>query len=450
MIGTHEIQRLEHSVIKLTIKLTKDEVRAEYNKYLKDTLKDLSLPGFRRGKVPVAVFEKKAGPAIKEDVLNHIVGVNVTERMKSGEISQEDMPLGNQDPQLDGEPKLDLDSDLEFSVHYDAAPQFKLVQWEGFEVEIPDCEVDDEDVQHELENLRERNAVVMDRDDTEPAQKGDVVTIDYSEWENGAVVESTKRDNFVWTLGTGANYFQIDDEIVGMKKNETRDLVKTLPDDFEDKEYAGKTKNIHVKLKGIKEKKLPDLDDDLAQDVDEKFNTLDDLKKNVREQLEMRLSDFLAAAKQDALLSKIIEANPIELPETLITAEIVNSYQKMKGGASVTQDEIESFFKKTPNIAEMWRPKAEKHLQSGFIINELLKLQQIEVTEEDREEQIERYSKQSGTPVEQIKKIIAENPQPNNIDSAVKERKIFELLEAKNTVTKGQKKKYLELFPEKE
>jgi trigger factor len=450
VIGTHEIQKLEHSAVKLTIKLTKDEVRSEYNKYVKDMLKDISLPGFRRGKVPVSVFEKKVGPSLKEDVLNKIIATSVNELIKDGAFPQENLPFGYNEPQVDGEPKLDLDSDFEFSVQYDVAPQVKIDKWEGFEAEIDDVEVNDEDIERELEKIRDRNAIVMDRDDEAPAQKGDVVTIDYSEWEDGAVIESTKRDNFVWTLGSGANFYQIDDEITGMKKNETRNFEKTMPDDFEDKEYAGKTKKIHVKLKALKEKKLPDLDDDLAQDVDEKFNTLDDLKKNIRERLETKLSDFLAAAKQDALVTKIIEANPVDLPESMVRFEIGNNYQRMSGGSPLKPEEIESFFERSPNIAEMWRPRTEKLLKANLIVNELIKLQNIEVTEADREQEIERTAQNAGITPEEVKKFITDNPQSNNIDDSIKERKIFEMIEAKNTIIKGQKRKYLDLFPEKD
>jgi trigger factor len=449
VVGTSEIQKLEHSAVKLTIKMTKDEVRSEYDKHLKELLKDAQLPGFRRGKVPQAVLEKKAGPSLKEDVLNQIVGETVNGLLKSDTIPKESLPLADSDPQVDGEPKLDLDSDLEFSVIYDVMPQVAIEKWEGFEAEVDEAEVTDEDIGRELEKIRDRNAVVMDRNDDAPAQKGDVVTVDYRELdEAGAVLPDSEREDFVWTLGDGKNVYKIDDEITGMKKNEIKDFEKKYPEDFEDKELAGTTKRLRATLKAVKEKKLPDLDDELAQDVSEKFKTLDDLKKNIQERLETRLVDGLKAMKQAAVLKKIIEANPIDLPESLVKAELGNNVRRMFGNYQLSEAELDRFLETNSNFAELWRPQAEENLKGQLLVAELLKQQTIEISEAEREQEIENYAKNAGTTTEEVKKVIENNPDALPLDGAIRERKLFALIESKNQVKKGKKVKYLDLFPD--
>jgi trigger factor len=448
--GTHEIHRLEHSAVKLTIKLTKDEVRSEYEKYLKGALEDLQIPGFRRGKVPVSVFEKKAGPALKEDALNHIISANVQELVKNNSIPDEDMPLENNDPQVDGNPKLDLDGDFEFSVLYDVRPQVKIDKWEGFEVEVDEVEVGEEDVQRKLEEVRDRNAVVMDRDDGAPAQVGDVVTVDFCELDGGKAVGGSEREDFVFTLGSEANHYSFDDEIVGMKKNETRDFEKKFPDDFSDEALAGKTVGLRVALKALKEKKLPHLDDELAQDVDESFKTLDDLKKDIRRRLEDKAAEYMVAMKQNAITMKIIEANPIDLPESMVLAELRIMFRDMIGGGRTKLEDVDRYLEAMPSLVEKWRPQAENGLKGGLIVNELIKSQNIGVTDAEREQELERFAKNTESAVEEVKRFLEENPDADNIDDMVKQKKLFELMESKNTVKLGEKKKYLDIFPEKD
>jgi trigger factor len=447
--GTHEIHKQEHSTVKLTFKLTKEEVRSEYDKYLKDMLKDFQLPGFRRGKVPVNVLEKKAGPALKEEALNHIVATNVNELVKGDDISDDDKPLDSSDPQIDGDPKLDLDGDLEFSVVYDVRPQVKIDKWEGFEVEVDEIEVVEEDIQRELERVRDLNAVVMDRDDDAPAQMGDIVTVDFCELKGSAVVKDSRREDFVFTLGSKANYYGFDDELVGMKKNETRDFEKKLPDDFSDEELVGKTVSLRVTLKAVKEKQLPNLDDELAQDVDENFKTLDDLKKEIRRRLESRVADYMKGIKQEAIVAKIIEANPIDLPASMVRSEI-GTLMGMSHNRQANPEEIERLMERSPSLVEMWRPQAERSLKSTLIVNELIRLENIEVTDAEREEEFERFAKSTESTVEEVKRFIADHLEVSNIDKTIQQRKVFELIEGRNSIKTEKKQRYLDLFPEKD
>jgi len=289
---TKEITRLEQSNVKLTLTIPRDDVCSEYDELISDYTKKIQIPGFRKGKVPRDILLRKLGDALKQDALGRIIEKGVGEVFKDESIAKEELPLPYSTPQVQEEPQLDLEKDLQFSVIYDVMPQFTVEKWEGLEAEIPDVSISDEDINRELEVIRDRNSIVLDKGDEEKAENNDVVTVNYCEiGDNGEVLAGTERQDFVFTLGSGYNQFHFDDEVLGMKKGETKEFEKTFPEDFIDKDLAGSTLKLRVTLTALKLKKLPELDDGLAQDVDEKFKTLEDLKNSIRERLSKNLEE---------------------------------------------------------------------------------------------------------------------------------------------------------------
>jgi trigger factor len=448
--GTHEIQRMEDSTARLTIKLTRDELRSEYDARLKNLLKDVQLPGFRRGKVPASILEKKGGDSLKDDILNHIIGETINNIIKSEDFPEADLPLSQGDPQIEGDPKLDLENDLTFSLVYEVWPQPKIEKWSGFEVELRSAEVGNDDVKRELEKVRDRNAIVMERNDNESAKKNDVVTVDYCELdESGSPIEATKTEDYVWTLGTGQNIYKIDSEIIGMRKNETKDFDKKYPENFENKELAGTTKKLRVKVKTIKDKKLPALDDDLAQDVNEKFKTLDDLKKNIRASMETRLENEFKFQKEDLLFEKIIEANPFNLPESLVMSEITDNVRRLFGGGGAAgSDDVRRFIQSNAEFVGILRPQAVKKIKKSLILHEIAESENIEVTPEEYKKELDLYAEAIGVSSEDVEKAYKDRPQQNPINNIVKEKKAIALIESKNKIKQGKKAKYLDIIPE--
>jgi trigger factor len=441
---------MEDSTARLTIKLTRDELRAEYDAHLKKLLKDIQVPGFRRGKVPAAVLEKKGGEGLKDDILNQIIGETVNNLIRSEDFPEADLPLPQSDPQVEGEPKLDLENGLSFSLTYEVWPQVKIEKWSGFEVEVKSAEVGNDDVKRELEKVRDRNAIVMERYDNEAAKKNVVVTVDYCELDaSGSPIEDTKTENFVWTLSSGKNAYKFDNEIIGMRKNETKDFDKKYPENFEDKELAGKTKKLRVKVKTIRDKKLPALDDDLAQDVNEKFKTLDDLKKNLRANLETRLENELKAQKEELLFSKIIEENPFNLPESLVMSELIDNVRRLFGGGSAaSSEEVRQFMQTHENFIEILRPQAVKKIKKSLILHEIAAAEKIEVSPEEYKKELDEYAGALGVTPEDVENAYKSNPEQSPISNVVKEKKALALIESKNKIKQGKKVKYLDIIPE--
>jgi trigger factor len=448
---TKEIKQLEHSELQLTLTIGKDDVRSEYDALIAKYGKTLQIPGFRKGKIPREVLIRKFGEAFKGETLGNVIEKAIASVFEDESFPKENRPLPYSTPQLkDEDLKLDPDKDLTFAVTYDVLPQITIGPWKGIEIEVPDAEVSDEDLDRELEAIRERNAIVLDKDDGAEALKGDVVTVNYAEISDaGEVVPDTERQDFVFTLGTGYNVFRFDDEVAGMKKEETKEIEKSYPEDFEDKDLAGKTKKIRVTLTALKEKKLPDLDDDLAQDVDEKFTTLEDLKNSIRERLVKNLEKRLREITVSRILEKIMKTTAVDIPESMVRIELEGRWRNLARQLKVAPEELMKNMEKSSSakdsIFEGWRPDVLKSLQSRFIVESLIKDLGIESHDEEVEKEFETIAGETGTSIDEIRKYYESDEMKGYLKEEIKERKFFDLLLSENTIKKGNHTKYLDL-----
>jgi trigger factor len=450
VVISKDIARLEHSSVRLTLTVGKDEVRSQYNEMLANYTKSLQIPGFRKGKAPKEVLERKFGGALKDEVLSRIIEKSITELFDDESFPKEDRPLPYSTPQVQDEPVLDLDADLTFSMVYDVLPRFTMGTWKGLEVEVPRADISAEDINRELEVIRDRNAIVMDKDEKAAAAKGDVVTVNYLELSGtGEPLPGTEREDFVFTLGTGYNVFKFDDEITGMKKGETRDIEKSYPAGFEDKDLAGKTRKIRVTLSALKEKKLPELDDDLAQDVDEKYKTLEDLKNSIRERLAGNLKKRLRDITVSGILEKVMENTPVEVPESMIRIELESRWRNLARRFNTSPEELVKIMDKSGQgydaIITEWRPDAVKALHSRLIVETLMKDLALEASDEDVEQTLEAVAAESNSPPEDIKKYYQQENMKEYLKEEIKERKLFDILVKENTVKPGKKVNYLDL-----
>jgi trigger factor len=445
-----EITRLEQSGAKLTVTISKEDVISRYDNLLIDYSKSLQIPGFRKGKVPKEVLERKFGSSLKEEALGAIIEKAVTEIFEDKNFPPEDKPLPYSSPRLQETPALDFGADLCFSVTYDVFPTVKVETWKGLSVEIPDSSVTGEDIDRELETIRNRNAIIQDKDEDAAAEDGDVVTVNYLELsESGEPREETKREDFVFTLGSGYNMYRFDEEIKGMKKGETRDFEKIYPEDFIDRELAGKTVKLRVSLIELKSKILPELDDDFAQDVDEKYKTLEDLKADIRERFTKNLDRRLRDMTVNGLLEKIMESAPVEIPESMIRIELDSRWRNMARQFQTTPEELLKIVgasgKTYDEICAEWRPDVMKALHSRLIVEALMEEQHLTATDEELEQEIAALAEESGMSIEDVQNYYKQGSMMEYLKQDIKERKLFDLMLAENTVIRGKQEKYLDL-----
>ncbi len=445
-----KIEELEKSAVKLTVTVAKEDVAENYNQIITKYAKNAQIPGFRKGHVPVAVLERKYGNALKADVTADIIDKALNE-LFSDENEKEIRPLPYAQPQMDSMPEFDTTKDLTFTVTYDVFPKVKDIDLKGVSIKETQSEVGDKELEEELKAIQERNATVIDKKDDETAEKDNIVTINYAELgEDGKVIESSKREGFVFTIGTGENIYKIDDDIIGMKKGETKEITKTYAADDSDKELAGKTKKISVTVTALKVRNLPALDDELAQDVNSNYKTLDDMKADIRKNLELAMNRRINELKSNALLEALVEKNKFDIPASMLKAEVENRWRMMAQQFQTTTEQLEKLFASSGQTKEEmlknWEPDSEKMLKARVIVDALLRDRNISVTPEEIEEEYSRIAAESNVTVEEVKKHYSDPRAKEYLIDDAKEQKLYKQLYSEVKVSKGDKVSFADLF----
>lgn len=428
---TTEFTNLEKSAVKLTVTIAKKDVQESYNSIVAKYVKSAQIPGFRKGHVPANVLERKYGDAIKADALSEIIDKSLNEIF---EKETENRPLPYQQPVMDQVPEFDASKDLTYTVTFDVFPKVEVKDFAGIEVKEPQVTVGDKELEDELKAIQERNAVVIDKKADETAEKDNIVTIDYKE-ENGE-----NRNGYVFTVGSADDIYKISDDVIGMKKDETKEVSK---DD----------KKITLTVKAIKTRQLPALDDDLAQDVSEKFKTLDDLKADIKRNLEVAKTRKIAEIKSQSLLEQLVEKNAFDIPASMLAAELDGRWRMMAQQFQTSPEQLEKMIAASGQtkeaMLEQWTGDSEKMLKSRIIVDSLLRSKNISVTPEEIEAQYAKIAEDGGMTVEEVKNHYSDPRSKEWLIEDTKEQKLYEELYKEVKVSKGDKVSFADLFAAK-
>lgn len=438
---TKEITKLEHSAAKLTVTVAKTDVEESYKSTLGKYAKQVQIPGFRKGHVPSNVLERKFGEQIKLEAAGELIDTVLNEIFQD-DSEKENRPLPYAQPKMDEMPAFDTSKDFTFTVTYDVFPSVEIKDFNGISIKETQVTVGDDEVAEELKGLQERNAVVMDKKDDEAVEKDNIVTVDIAELgEDGKPVESTKRDGYTFTVGAEENLYKIDDKIIGMKKGETKEVSTKV---------EKKTVKYSVKVTQIKIRNLPALDDDLAQDVSDKFNTLADLKADILKNLNIAKDRKVQELKVNSLLEQLMEKNPIEIPASMLQAELEGRWQMMAQQFQTTPGDLEKMVtasgQKKEDMLTQWTGDAEKMLKSRIIVDSLIRSKNISVTPEEVEAEYQKLADANGISVEEVKKHYADPRSKEYFIDDVKEQKLYNEIFEQVKVTKGDKVKFADLF----
>ena len=447
---TKEITKLEHSAAKLTVTVAKEDVANGYKTTLGKYVKQVQIPGFRKGHVPASVLERKYGEQIKMEAAGDLID-SVLNEIFQDEKELSNRPLPYAQPRMDEMPAFDTAKEFTFTVTYDVFPSVEVKDFNGISVKEPQVSVGDAEVEEELKGIQERKAAVIDKKEDEKAEKDNIVTIDIEEiGEDGKAVEGTKREGFTFTLGTAENVYKIDDDIIGMKANETKEITKKYAKTDADKNLAGTTKKYSVTVKQIKVRNLPALDDDLAQDISDKYKTLADLKADILKNLNIAKDRKIKEIKVNSLLEQLIEKNPIEIPASMLQAELNGRWGQMAQQFQTTPEDLERMVvasgQKKEDMLAQWTGDAEKMLKSRIIVDSLLKSKNISVTPEEVEEAYQKLADSNGVSVEDVKKHYADPRAKEWFIDDVKEQKLYDDIFAQIKVAKGDKTSFADLF----
>ena len=428
---TKEFTSLEKSAVKLTVTIEKKDVQESYNQTLAKYTKNAQIPGFRKGHVPANILERKFGDGIKADALSELIDKSLNEVF---EKETENRPLPYQQPVMEKVPEFDVSKDLTYSVTYDVFPKVDVKNFAGITIKEPQVTITDKDLEEELKSIQERNAVVIDKKADEKVAKDDIVTVDYEE------ADGEKRNGYVFTVGSSDDSYGISDQVIGMKKDESKEFEKA-------------SKKITVTVKSIKVRNLPALDDELAQDVNEKFKTLDDLKKDISKNMEVAKNRKISEVKSQFLLEQLIEKNPFEIPASMLQAELDGRWRMMAQQFQTTPEQLEKMITASGQtkeaMLEQWTGNSEKMLKSRIIVDSLIKAKNISVTPEEIEEQYKKIAEEGGMDIEEVKKHYSDARSKEWLIDDTKEQKLYTELYNEVKVSKGDKVSFADLFAAK-
>ena len=435
-----EIKKLENSSVQLTLTLGAAAIEEDYSKTIKDYAKKLTLKGFRPGKAPLSLIESKYGDAIREEVTFRLMEKNLTDSYK--DMDAKDRPLPYSTPELQNEDALlpfKPNTDVTYSVIYDVLPEVKLPEYKGLEIEYEAKKVTDKEVDEEIERLRQQNAMVITKNGA--VADGDIVTVDYVELDaDGKEIESTKRDDFTFTVGSSYNFYKLDKDIIGMKKGDTSVIEKTYGDDSGmGTDYLGKTVKINVTIKEVKVKEVPELDDDFAQDVKDEYKTVADLVKATKKQLEEEAENQNKGAKLDAIIKALLEKTEIAVPKSMIEAQLESDWQNFISRFGMSEADVIKFMGAQGGSKEQFldsrRADTLQNIKGQLIIEQVKEEQKYEVKEEEIAEELKNYGEDitKDSPNYESMKIYAEDD--------IKYRKARDFLLENNTFKAAKPKK---------
>lgn len=387
MIAEKNIKRTENSSVELSITLTAESVEKAYQEKLVKYAKDLTIKGFRKGKTPTSVVEKKYGESIRNESTYDQIDAGLKEALDELEADQKPLPF-SQPVLLDEENLTPFkpNTDVTFAVKYDVTPEVEVKGYTDGTFEIDAAEPTEDDINAKIEDYRQKDAMVLSRSNGDAAAQDDIATIDYFEvGADEAMIEGTKREDFTFTIGTGTAPYDLTEDVAGMKMGETKVVNKTYAEDFSDKDLAGTTKTVSVTLKELKYNDIPEVDDEFAQDIKEEYKTVADLKKGIKGELEVEIADIIKNNKIATVIDKMIEDNEITLPESMVEAQtqqtLKNYFQNM--GISIQQLSQMISPEQMSKFAEDIKPQAIKDLKSSLILENIAKAEKIEASEDE-------------------------------------------------------------------
>ena len=429
-------EKKEHSVVALTIEITKAEFEAAKDKAFKKTGKNITVPGFRKGKAPRKMIEKLYGEGVFFEEAFNIIYPDAMEMAveKSGikPVGRADVDLG--DPAEEG--------GLTIIAKVPVEPEVELGEYKGIEVEKETVKVLQADVKAELNRMAQRNA----RTETveRKAKKNDTVDIDFEGFVDGVPFEGGKAEHHELTLGSGAFIPGFEDQLIGCKAGDEKDVVVTFPEEYHAKELAGKEATFKCKVHKVEETILPEIDDEFAKDVSDTCETLDDLKKEITERLKAERQEAADNAFEEKVLDAVIDGMKADIPAAMIDAQVDTIVQDFGYRLQMQGMGLEQYLKMTGTemgaFRAMFQSQAERQVKTRLALQKVVELEGITVSDTELEEEYAKMAEQYKMEVEKVKAIVSKEA----LEGDLKISNALEFIKKNAKVKKAAKKKAAE------
>ena len=399
-----QVENLEKNMAKLTIEVSAEEVeKAIQAAYLKEKGK-ISIPGFRKGKVPRNMIEKMYGAAVfYEDAANTLIQENYPSAVEESGVDIVSRPTIDVVQIESGKPFI-------FTAEVAVRPEVKLGKYLGVQVTKIDTSVSDEEVAEALEKERNNNARTVSVTDRAVAM-GDTAVIDFEGFVDGVAFEGGKGENHSLEIGSHSFIDTFEDQLVGKNVGDEVDVNVTFPEQYHAADLAGKPALFKVKINEIKAKELPELDDEFAQDVSE-FDTLAEYKEDVKKRLVEQKENEAKRTKEDEAIQKIIDKSTMEIPEAMIQTQcenMVNDFAQRIAQSGLSMEQYMQFSGLTVDkLMEQVRPEAETRIKSSLVLEQIAKEENIEVSDADIDAEVEKMAAAYGMEADKLKEYMGD------------------------------------------
>lgn len=405
----------------ISIEVSPEILGGEKQRILGKLMRDVTIPGFRKGKAPASAVESRYADHIHSETMKSVLPMAYGHALEKenirpiGEPVFRDINVGENDP-------------LTFKVDVETAPVIELEEYKGLAGKKKKVKVEKEDIEKVLENLRERQVdfVSVERE----AGKEDVVILDYVPIGEGGEPEEDKRmKDYPVQLGAGQLFPEFEEAVAGKKAGDEGSARIEYPEDFKPERLAGLKVEYAFTVKEVKERKLPELDDDFASSLDEKFKTIADLRDDISRRLLDEKEREATRKLEEEVIDRIIDKNPFDIPRSMIERfkkELEAEDQRRRAMAGVGPEEDEE---KKKEIDEVFDRISRRNIKRYFLIDHIAGLEKIEIGDEEMDREIERLAEEGGKPPEEVRKIVHKGSENyDNLRNRLRERKVFEVL----------------------
>ncbi len=413
--------------VKLSFTVEAEKFEDAMKKVYTKTAKYFNIPGFRKGKAPMQLVERQYGSEIfYEDAFNELVPEIYDAAIKENNVkavSKPDIDIL----------QMEKGKELIFTATVQIKPEVKVGKYKGIEIKKIEYNVSDEDINHELGHMQERNSRLVSVDDR-PVEKGDTTVIDFEGSVDDVPFEGGKAEGHELEIGSNTFIPGFEDQIIGMKIDEERDINVKFPEEYFSKDLAGKDAVFKIKLHEIKKKELPELDDEFAKDVSE-FDTLEELKNSIKEKIETENKNKEKYETEEEAIKMVCDNTEIDIPSGMIEMEIDNMVKDIEGRLSYQGLKLDQYLqmigKTETEMRKEFEEQANKSVKSKLVLEAIIEAEKLEASEEEVAEKIKEMAKQYNKEEkellenEQLKSYIADSMKTEKaIEFIVKNAKI--------------------------
>ncbi len=431
-----QVEKLEKNMAKLTIEASAEDLEKAIEKAYQKQKKQISIPGFRKGKVPRQMVEKMYGKAVfYEDAANELIPDAYE---KALEECEEDIVSS---PKIEVT-QIEAGKPFVFTATVALKPEVKLGKYKGVKVDKIDVEVTDADIDAEINKEREKNARNITVEDR-PVKDGDITTLDFEGFVDGVAFEGGKGENYPLTIGSGAFIPGFEEQLVGAEIGKEVEVKVTFPEDYQAENLKGKDAVFKCTVKEIKEKQLPELDDEFAGEVSE-FDTLAEYKEDVKTTLTLKKERDAKNAKENAAVDAAVAASEMEIPEAMLETQQKQMLDEFAQRISMQGLSMQQYFQFTgSNYQQMFeqvKPQAEERIKARLVLEAIAKAENLEATEEEYEKELQNMAEIYQMEVDKVRELMGEKEKKNIMqDLAVKKAAEFVADNAKETKPKKEK-----------